>query len=1037
MPSYARLLPIFLTLLALSLGASKPLRAQELNVSYVDWPGLFEKTTNGEYTGFYPELARAIADRAGFSLRFIEFDTPREAIGIWTGGRNLFAAGPPRTPALAHAVFSEPVGEIATYLFVLEREDPGLSLSDMTGQRIGVVERAAGSDLGDLGGRAGEVVSFVDIRDAFGALIMGRIDGVVTTYKFAADLLRNTQLDYRVRTVDPALRVEPFYALLSPDRADLMPRVNDAIRELRADGTLDRLLAAWNVTKPDPVPSVLTVGVSRFPPYQVVREDGTFTGYGVEALRQLATRAGLDLRFIELTSDEWAAGPADGTYDMLPPLSVTEAKRRQMDFTRPLQESPYSIFLRRSDDREIGGMEDLAGMRVGFTRNSWARSLVGSAPQFDEIVVEDENALLDVLLTGDVDAVIYASSTLHTVAEARGQMDDLQIVDPPVAVSQRAIGLRPGLATVRERLDAVIPGYLASEPYQMLRERWLNPQPFWTPDRVRQAWIAALGLLVLAVVVTFLVVLGARRKAVQRATELESLSNRLGAILNTARSGILGFGRNGDILVANLGAREILAERGRQLPFRWPEGISFVDPDRLAPLDAARDPINRALAGAALNGEVSILRQGARNGKLRYISVSSSSVAAPSPGDIATVVILDDVTQHERNRQSAERSARLEALGQMTGGIAHDFNNLLATVEYAATLLGNAPPEKAKTYLDSIRKTVSRGADLTRRLLTFSKQNTGIAKSASVREVMEDFQRLSGMTVEPGIKLEYDIRDQDLRVFCDIAQLENALLNLVINSRDAIIVSGEGDRIVVSVRGLSEEHIQAKRQEIGEEAIPENLSPRFIDFSVSDNGPGMTEEVRRRATDPFFTTKGMSAGTGLGLSMVYGFVESAGGELRIYSEVGHGTTVRLMLPRGTETGGREDAQDRPERSRGHGQKILIVEDEAELLNLVSAVVQDLGYSIGTAVSGEEALARLQAGESYDLLLTDIVMPGGIGGFDLAREARQLHPTMPIVYMSGYTGVRAADMGSVVAPILQKPCPPSELAQALKDAFRGA
>ena len=231
--------------------------------------------------------------------------------------------------------------------------------------------------------------------------------------------------------------------------------------------------------------------------------------------------------------------------------------------------------------------------------------------------------------------------------------------------------------------------------------------------------------------------------------------------------------------------------------------------------------------------------------------------------------------------------------------------------------------------------------------------------------------------------------------------------------------------------------MQVERPQVGDAPLPAHLSPRFIDFSVSDNGPGMAEEVRRRAADPFFTTKGLSAGTGLGLSMVYGFVENAGGELRIYSEIGHGSTVRLLLPRGTDGGLREGAQDRPERSRGQGQRILIVEDEPELLELVSAMVEGLGYAIGTALSGEDAMALMRQGQEYDLLLTDIVMPGGIGGFELARQVRQLHPGIPIVYMSGYTGVRAEDMGGAVAPILQKPCPPSDLALALSGALSEA
>ncbi|WP_108259313.1 substrate-binding periplasmic protein [Mangrovicoccus ximenensis] len=377
---------------------------QRLSVPWVDWPGAYEKDEHGKLTGFYAELARAVAEEAGFELIFVEFASPKAALVAQRTGVTDLLAGPPELPILDTNIASDPVGETAVYLFVPEREGPAPTIEDMRGRRIGVIGETDGADLGHLGGRAGEVVAFTDARDAFGALIMGKIDGVVTAYKMATDLLRQTRLDYRVRTVDPALRSDDLHVMLSPRRAALAPKVNAAIAALSESGKLARLLEHWNIRRPAAVPPVLTVGVTHFPPYQVVRGDGTVTGYGVEALRQLADRAGLRLHFTPISSDDWARGPSGGSYDLLPPLSITESKQEVMDFTIPLQQSPYSIFVRKGEGQGIAGLGDLAGMRVAIAANSWARQHVGPDPPFDMVIAEGGDALLDALLGGQADA---------------------------------------------------------------------------------------------------------------------------------------------------------------------------------------------------------------------------------------------------------------------------------------------------------------------------------------------------------------------------------------------------------------------------------------------------------------------------------------------------------------------------------------------------------------------------------------------------------------------------------------------------------
>ena len=531
-------------------------------------------------------------------------------------------------------------------------------------------------------------------------------------------------------------------------------------------------------------------------------------------------------------------------------------------------------------------------------------------------------------------------------------------------------------------------------------------------------------------------------------TAVQESAALLESITDTATSGIVGLSKTGQVVWINSAARHMLGGVVDGVPFAWPADIHFVDNEDFHPLDGAADPYTRAVQGKTLHGEVSIMtRAGERDP--RYVRVSSSRVEGTG-SPVHSVMVLDDVSIQEKNRQQVERKSRLDALGQLTGGIAHDFNNLLATIQYAIQLAeGDELSEKSAMYLGTAKKAVQRGSDLTQRLLAFAKRQPSEIRSQNVSDVMLDFQKLATPVIEETIALSFDIATDDLWVYCDPGQLENALLNLVLNSRDAILRSGKGSAIEVCVRGVPEVDADAtlRREHAGsfiargmraehasDQRSEDNRAYRYVEFAVTDDGPGMSEEVKRRAVDPFFTTKQTNSGTGLGLSMVYGFLQHCDGELRIYSEHGVGTPVRMLLPRGTAFGAREDPVERLPLSTGEGETILIVEDEFSLRSMMEDLIASLGYQAVSAGSALDAMAVLESDDVPDLLITDIVMPGGVGGFELARRARKIRADLPIIYTSGYTGFSEEEMTDVVAPLVQKPCPPAELASLIKQSL---
>lgn len=531
---------------------------------------------------------------------------------------------------------------------------------------------------------------------------------------------------------------------------------------------------------------------------------------------------------------------------------------------------------------------------------------------------------------------------------------------------------------------------------------------------------------------------------------LQASNHQLQTVLDAATNGIVGMAPDRQIRIINPTAQNMLDGAAADLPCAWPEGIRFLEPRDMHPLDREQDPITRALQGKRLEGEIYVLSD-QENAMPRYVRVSSAPVARQD-SPIQVVIVLDDVTEMETNRQQVERSSRLDALGQLTGGIAHDFNNLLATILYGIELIEMYPHnDRIQRILNTTKDSVSRGTALTRRMLAFAKRQPGLEASRQVRDVFADLQALAKPTIGEDIAFEVVPPERELYVFCDPAQLDNALLNLVLNARDAIRSTGRAGRIILRASALEDQafYEQMLRETPGTfvargrpRACPENVERdasrtcRYVVLSVTDDGPGMSKEVRQRAIDPFFTTKHEGAGTGLGLSMVYGFVQQSDGEMRIYSERGNGTSVHLTLRRGTEEGAREAPVRRSVRQTGAGERILVVEDEENLLQALLELLDILGYRTVSASNGRDALKLAEGGAEFDLLLSDVVMPGGIGGFELARQLRAARPDLKVVYMSGYTGFTEEEMGEHVAPLLAKPCPPEVLATTLRQVLDG-
>ena len=520
-------------------------------------------------------------------------------------------------------------------------------------------------------------------------------------------------------------------------------------------------------------------------------------------------------------------------------------------------------------------------------------------------------------------------------------------------------------------------------------------------------------------------------------TKLRDATFLLEQGINAAPVSIICLDAARNVISINRTARHVIGGVVEKTPFPIPETLKFGARDG-APLNDESDPIARALNGEAISSEIYTLSFTRED--MRHLSLSSASVSVPE-SDVCTIITLEDVTETERQRQQLDRANRLDALGQLTGGIAHDFNNLLGTISFALDhCLTSNNPQANRNALETAKRTIDKGSDLTARLLAFARSQPGTEMVVSVSDFLEDIQQLATRVIEESVQVEVVEETKDLWVFCDPSMLENAVMNLLINARDAIVQSGKGDRITIAVRGVNdliddaELRGEFKGTFISGSANDGDPSVGFVDIAVSDNGPGMTDDVKRQAVDPFFSTKDRGMSSGLGLSMVYGFISHAKGELRIYSEPGQGTTIRLLLARHSEDGSKKQAIAEVEPQKGQGECILLVEDEGDLRGLMVSVLELRGYTLRQASSGKDAIDMLKEDPDVDLMITDVVMPGGIGGFELAKLARAEVPDLPIIYMSGFAGfIDDAEM-TVHAPIVRKPVPPDELAAVIRSTL---
>ena len=397
-------------------------------------------------------------------------------------------------------------------------------------------------------------------------------------------------------------------------------------------------------------------------------------------------------------------------------------------------------------------------------------------------------------------------------------------------------------------------------------------------------------------------------------------------------------------------------------------------------------------------------------------------------------VSIVDTTERVSIENQLRHAQKTEAIGQLTAGLAHDLNNALAIIMTNFGLASRrfAADDKTRRFVDAAMKGIDRASGLTRKLQDYSRNDVTETRLVVVNGFISDLEGLVAKSLTPSITLKMGLADNTWTVDIDPGDLESTLVNLALNARDAM---PDGGILFIETANKVIDEVYAKRN-------PESSTGEFVMISVSDTGTGMNAETARKAFDPFFTTKGIGKGTGLGLSMVHGFVRRSGGHIKIYTEEGAGTTIRLYLPRAASPA--EDITEplvKLDELPVGDETVLVVDDEEDLLEAAANILESLGYRTLSATCGQEALKVLKDNGSIDLLFSDVIMPSGIDGYDLAEEAKNLRPDLKVLLTSGFTIKREAYINGkaklasdLAKAMLPKPYNDVELAIAVRTAI---
>jgi signal transduction histidine kinase/CHASE3 domain sensor protein len=509
--------------------------------------------------------------------------------------------------------------------------------------------------------------------------------------------------------------------------------------------------------------------------------------------------------------------------------------------------------------------------------------------------------------------------------------------------------------------------------------------------------------------------------------ELRLSVNVLQSTFRSMAEAVLVIDTDSEVLLSNPAAEKMLLHKVG-LNLQNLRSMSDVyRSDGLTPIKPDELPSARVLRGEAFD-ELEIVVRPHSGKPARHLVISGRPMRDAAGTISGAVLVYHDATASRETERQLHQSQKLDAIGKLTGGVAHDFNNMLTVISgnTESLVAGLKEQPELQRVARLIIEAADRCAELIQHLLAFARKQPLKPRNVDVNAALVDIAKLLRPTLGEQIQIETALEQDAVISHIDPSRLTNAVLNMAINARDAM---PGGGKLLLETHKVELDEAYAR-------ANPDVVPGPYVMLAVSDTGTGMPPSVRDQVFEPFFTTKEIGRGSGLGLSMVYGFVKQSGGHIKIYSEEGHGTTLKLYLPPGQ--GAAESAVATTQAAAGGSETILVVEDDNLVRNFVTAQLQSLGYGTIAAADSRAALALVDGGERFDLLFTDVVIPGGMGGRELAQAVAKRRPGVKVLYTSGYTDSAIEHQGKLADGVLllTKPYRRNQLADMIRLALKG-
>jgi len=789
---------------------------------------------------------------------------------------------------------------------------------------------------------------------------------------------------------------------------------------LVADGKRHRLIGAallvavfWSISEETlasrsstPVASanhdtpLIVYGDKNLPPYEFL-EDGEPRGANIDLWKVISRELNRPL-IVRLT--QWSAAQEkvnQGEGHALTLMSINAERMKLYDFTSKTLPITFSLFVHATDPRS-SNIHNYSKSRIGVTAGGYPRTWVKkNMPEVKLILIENHLDGYKKLLNKEIDAAGLVTWTGYYVLDEAG-IGSVTAISPPFAKKDVGIPIPKGNSKLVEQINQALTKIKASGEYDKIINQWSGDNIILLKHREWTWYLTTLSIILFLFITSLFLFFRARTKSRLLQSEIlehkksdQELKQREKELLQAQRIAKLGSWELEHETQKMTWSTEVFTIFGLDRKNEKPSIDALLNcahPDDLQATTNHYLELSKNLR--KFDFEHRIIRQS--DGEVRIIRETSDHQLHSAIGETKSLGIIQDISDQRTLEKQVRWSQKMDAVGQLTGGIAHDFNNILGIIIGNLNLLESQIPadEKLQKRTKNIKKAADRAVKLTKQLLGFSRRQPTQTSLLNINKVIKGMDNLISRSITPQVEVDFKLSDELWLTEIDSGDFEDALLNLILNARDAM---PEGGRLVIGSKNCNIDAAYCAQN-------PGMTPGEYIQLAVSDTGEGISLKQQEHIFEPFFTTKARGKGTGLGLAMVFGFVKRSRGYVKVYSEINIGTTFKLYIPQGKGTEQPVDLNAESFKALPTGtETILVVDDEEELLMVARECLETLGYRVISAIDGNQALDCIGKEHSISMLFSDVVMPGGINGYELAEQATAIRPDLKVLLTSGYLG----------------------------------